>query len=486
MSNPKDSLMMQKNKNNNNNNDDDNDEGNLKSLFGKNGPFYSVDVKQLLNKEGDGTNGTNDTRSRNVSMTAQGTYSTQAIDVNHSPLLQVLEPLMDYLPTYPPASALSNPWTLSPPMTTHHHDSGSGSDGHKSDFHHFKSTIEGLLKTVHELSDINGNDDDNERRTTKKDEAMKAIKDYLFQNRGEKSRLGYGTSLQLEWLGQIHEDLKSLLGKRSASQGHLAKVHNQEHISSLGNNGSEDDFYFKQLSKLLQDVDVETSSSSSTINKKISNLNTKKKIFMNSKPHSNYFKKYKKNLKKEENSPPRLSFHIPTPEPVHVGTLVKHKKFGYTGVIIAWESRPSCNVSSWDGVVELEQDLKKKFKVEYEKQFRDYILEKKKLSLKRKKKLDKKMKDMKNINVEVEEQGGGDVDVVDDDDDDDEISDSDSDVDNVFKDTSIDGGSNIEDSWSKLYNKRPFYMVLCDEDSEEDAFGDEGVMGIRYFAEKIC
>ena len=31
----------------------------------------------------------------------------------------------------------------------------------------------------------------------------------------------------------------------------------------------------------------------------------------------------------------------------HVGQVIRHKKFGYRGVICAWDKRPRCDVSNW-------------------------------------------------------------------------------------------------------------------------------------------
>jgi hypothetical protein len=39
-----------------------------------------------------------------------------------------------------------------------------------------------------------------------------------------------------------------------------------------------------------------------------------------------------------------------SPVPFQVGDVIRHKKFKYRGVVIAWDERPKVDVSGWDGV----------------------------------------------------------------------------------------------------------------------------------------
>lgn len=44
-----------------------------------------------------------------------------------------------------------------------------------------------------------------------------------------------------------------------------------------------------------------------------------------------------------------------------VGEVLRHKKFGYRGVVIGWDRRPQVDVSDWEGVVGLPSGIKQPF-----------------------------------------------------------------------------------------------------------------------------
>jgi len=44
-----------------------------------------------------------------------------------------------------------------------------------------------------------------------------------------------------------------------------------------------------------------------------------------------------------------------------LGTIVRHKKYGFRGVVVAWDSKPAVDVSRWDGLQDVENPQEKPF-----------------------------------------------------------------------------------------------------------------------------
>lgn len=44
-----------------------------------------------------------------------------------------------------------------------------------------------------------------------------------------------------------------------------------------------------------------------------------------------------------------------------LGTVVRHKKYGFRGVVVAWDPKPAVDVTRWDGLVDIEDPMEKPF-----------------------------------------------------------------------------------------------------------------------------